>query len=87
MFGNPEIPLAPLNKGGTRSTQSPPLIKGDLGGSRLGYNIKTGLLLLTYNYSRKELEDAIDEHLAQLPGGEDGNLEIQKWLCFGSKTI
>jgi Domain of unknown function DUF29 len=29
------------------------------------------LLSLTYNYSRKELEDAIDEHLAQLPGGED----------------
>jgi hypothetical protein len=29
------------------------------------------LLSLTYNYSRKELEDAIDEHLAELPGGED----------------
>jgi TPP-dependent indolepyruvate ferredoxin oxidoreductase alpha subunit len=33
--------------------------------------IATGLLLLTYNYSRKELEDAIDEHLGELPGGED----------------
>jgi RNase P/RNase MRP subunit POP5 len=33
------------------------------------------LLSLTYNYSRKELEDAIDEHLAELPGGEDWNLE------------
>ena len=33
--------------------------------------IAIGLLSLTYNYSRKELEDAIDEHLAQLPGGED----------------
>jgi hypothetical protein len=32
---------------------------------------------LTYNYSRKELEDAIDEHLGELPGGEDGNLEIK----------
>lgn len=39
--------------------------------------IATGLLLLTYNYSRKELEDAIDEYLSQLPGGEDGNLEIK----------
>ena len=29
--------------------------------------IATGLLLLTYNYSRKELEDAIDEYLSQLP--------------------
>jgi len=35
--------------------------------------IATGLLSLTYNYSRKELEDAIDEYLAQLPGGEDWN--------------
>ncbi len=33
--------------------------------------IATGLLLLTYNYYRKELEDAIDEYLSQLPGGED----------------
>ena len=33
--------------------------------------IATGLLSLTYNYSRKELEDAIDRHLSQLPGGED----------------
>lgn len=39
--------------------------------------IATGLLLLTYNYSRKELEDAIDEYLSQLPGGEDGNLDIK----------
>ena len=39
--------------------------------------IATGLLLLTYNYSRKELEDAIDEYLSQLPGVEDGNLEIK----------
>ena len=39
--------------------------------------IATGLLLLTYNYSRKELEDAIDEYLSQLPGGEDWNLEIK----------
>ena|GEM_PF-3348080 len=31
--------------------------------------IATGLLSLTYNYSRKELEDAIDEYLAQFPGG------------------
>ncbi|MEK0181470.1 MAG: DUF29 family protein [Oscillatoriales cyanobacterium] len=38
--------------------------------------IATGLLLLTYNYSRKELEDAIDEYLSQLPGGEDWNLEL-----------
>jgi Domain of unknown function DUF29 len=33
------------------------------------------LLSLTYNYSRKELEDAIDEHLADLPGGEGWNLD------------
>ncbi len=39
--------------------------------------IATGLLLLTYNYSRKELEDAIDEYLSLLPGGEDWNLEIK----------
>jgi len=35
--------------------------------------IATGLLSLTYNYSRKELEDAIDEYLSQLPGGENWN--------------
>ena len=30
---------------------------------------------LTYSYSRQELEDAIDEYLSRLPGGEDWNLE------------
>ncbi|TAE14649.1 MAG: hypothetical protein EAZ19_07815 [Oscillatoriales cyanobacterium] len=29
-------PLTPLNKGGTRNILKVPLIKGDLGGSRLG---------------------------------------------------
>lgn len=33
--------------------------------------IATGLVSLTYTYSRGEFEDAIDEYLSQLPGGED----------------
>ncbi len=33
--------------------------------------IATEFLNLTYTYSGEELEDAIDRHLAQLPGGED----------------
>ena len=36
--------------------------------------IATGLLSLTYTYSRGEVEDAIDEYLSQLPGGEDRNV-------------
>ncbi|MEG4498572.1 MULTISPECIES: hypothetical protein [unclassified Microcoleus] len=37
--------------------------------------IATGLLSLTYTYSRGEFEDAIDEYLSQLPGGADWNVE------------
>ena len=37
----------------------------------------TRLLDLTYTYSAKDLEDIIDENLAQLPGGEDWNLPNQ----------
>lgn len=37
--------------------------------------IATQLISLTYFYSRQELEDAIDEYLSRLPGGEDWNLE------------
>ncbi|HSF73315.1 MAG TPA: DUF29 family protein [Microcoleus sp.] len=37
------------------------------------FAIATGLLSLTYTYSRGEFEDAIDDHLADLPGGEDWN--------------
>jgi hypothetical protein len=36
--------------------------------------IATELLSLTYTYSRGEFEDAIDEYLSQLPGGEDENV-------------
>lgn len=37
--------------------------------------IANKFLCLTYSYSRQELEDAIDEYLSRLPGGEDWNLE------------
>ena len=37
--------------------------------------IANKFLYLTYSYSRQELEDAIDEYLSRLPGGEDWNLE------------
>lgn len=37
--------------------------------------IATKLLSLTYTYSRAAFEDAIDEYLSQLPGGEDWNVE------------
>ncbi|TAF06980.1 MAG: hypothetical protein EAZ77_11170 [Nostocales cyanobacterium] len=31
----------------------------------------TELLVITYNYTNRELPDVIDDYLAQLPGGED----------------
>ncbi|MEG4235455.1 DUF29 family protein [Microcoleus sp. Pol11C3] len=34
----------------------------------------TQFLSLTYTYSIKQLEDAIDEYLSHLPGGEDWNV-------------
>ena len=37
--------------------------------------IATQFISLTYTYSVKELEDAIDELLAKLPGGENWNLD------------
>jgi hypothetical protein len=37
--------------------------------------IATQFISLTYTYSVKELEDAIDEILAKLPGGENWNLD------------
>ncbi|MEG4074562.1 DUF29 family protein [Microcoleus sp. Pol14C2] len=36
--------------------------------------IATGLLSLTYTYYRGEFEDAIDEYLSHLPGGENWNV-------------
>ncbi|MEG4092994.1 DUF29 family protein [Microcoleus sp. Pol12B4] len=36
--------------------------------------IATGLLSLTYTYSPGEFEDAIDEYLSHLPGGENWNV-------------
>ncbi len=36
------------------------------------FAMASGLLSLTYTYSRGEFEDAIDEYLSQLPGGKIG---------------
>jgi len=37
--------------------------------------IANQLLSLTYTYARGEFEDAIDEYLSQLPGGEEWNVD------------
>ncbi|CBN58178.1 MULTISPECIES: DUF29 family protein [Kamptonema] len=59
------------------------VLEGKLSRVQLSQRVDRGQIILiankfldlTYSYSRQELEDAIDEYLSHLPGGEDWNLE------------
>ncbi len=88
-LSNSRSPLTPLKKGGTRNLLKVPLIKGDLGGSRLG--LKTtfivGSVLSYHQWDLSGNEDKNSQYSGLLPAGEAALSALQMLWLQGFRTF
>ncbi|MEG5059795.1 o-succinylbenzoate synthase [Microcoleus sp. A2-C5] len=88
-LSNSRSPLTPLNKGGTRNILKVPLIKGDLGGSRLG--LKTtfivGSVLSCHQSTKPGNEDKNSLYSGLLPAGETALQVLPMLWLEGHRTF
>ena len=88
-LSNSRSPLTPLNKGGTGNILKVPLIKGDLGGSRLGLKSTfiVGSVLSCHQSTKPGNEDKNSQYSGLLPAGEATLQVLPRLWLQGFRTF
>ncbi|MEG5034235.1 o-succinylbenzoate synthase [Microcoleus sp. AT3-D2] len=88
-LSNSRSPLTPLNKGGTRNILKVPLIKGDLGGSRLRLKSTfiAGSVLSSHEWTEVGNEEEKNRFSGLLPAGEIALQALQVLWLEGYRTF
>ncbi|MEG4091098.1 o-succinylbenzoate synthase [Microcoleus sp. Pol12B4] len=88
-LSNSRSPLTPLNKGGTRNILKVPLIKGDLGGSRLRLKstLIAGSVLSSHQWREAGNEEEKNRFSGLLPAGETALSALQVLWLEGYRTF